>query len=123
MFRFACLVAFALTTVACGVDASNTTVSGIVPSPVPTVETEPTVYDKVIVKSDIGDGAKLCDTLESYTGMQTRSIRFSFGSWWVVTFEPVNPARNQAAQDALVESVRKVPGVIAADGDHIDVIK
>lgn len=121
MFRFVCLVAFALTTVACGVDVSNTTVSGI--APVPTVETEPTVYDNVIVKSDIGDGAKLCDTLESYTGMQTRSVRQSFGSWWVVTFEPVNPVRNQAAQDTLVESVRKVPGVIDASGDRIAVIK
>jgi hypothetical protein len=88
-------------------------------------QTKATAFDRILAKAKSEPGADTvkADTvkadIERVTGQSVVSVRRSARTWWLISFAPTSPPRDDAAQRQLVDTLKASGLFDKVEGDRM----
>ena len=83
------------------------------------------IFNRIMVKVAAKDmnPDELRSFVEDKTGQKLDKVRRTAGTFWLLQFTPVNPARTKAAQEALIQKLKDTKAFVVVEGDQVMTLK
>lgn len=88
-----------------------------------TIQTK--VFNRLLVKVADKDmpPQQLQAFVEEKTGQKLEKVRKTAGTFWLLQFAPVQPARNKASQEQLIKKLKDTNAFAVVEGDQVMTLK